>query len=99
MSIPREEVLRVAALARIEIPVDEVDLVASQLSGILDFAAQLDRLDLGSGEPLAFAPEAAAARPDAADGRQLAPGQATDAAPESEDGHFLVPPVVEHLNP
>ncbi len=99
MSIPHDEVQRVAALARLAIPEGEVAQVAGQLSAILDFAAQLDQLDLADCEPTAFAPEAAALRADAPDGRQLAPGIATDGAPEAEDGHFLLPTVVEHVTP
>ncbi len=99
MSIPREEVLRIAALARLEIPADAVDRVAAQLSAVIDLAAQLDQLDLEGCEPTTFAPAEAPLRPDAPDGRQLDAERATASAPEAEDGHFLVPPIVEHLEP
>lgn len=99
MSIPREEVLRIAALARLEIRAEDVDRVASRLSEVIDFAAQLDQLDLAGCEPSAFAPTDAPLRPDAPDGRQLDAERATAAAPEAEAGHFLVPPIVENVNP
>ena len=46
-----------------------------------------------------FAPGAAPLREDELDGRRLTPEQALAAAPEGEDGFFLVPPIVENLNP
>lgn len=99
MPIPREEVLRVAALARLEIDAAELDRVAQQLSSVIEFAAQIDSLDLTGCEPTAFAPPHAALRRDAPDGRQLDVERATSSAPEAEDGHFLVPPIVEHPEP
>jgi aspartyl-tRNA(Asn)/glutamyl-tRNA(Gln) amidotransferase subunit C len=99
MSIDRDEVKRIADLARLEIPEDEVAHMAEQLSTVLDFVATLDALDLSGCEPTAFAPPEAPLRPDAPDGRRLEPGAATAGAPESEDDFFLVPPIVENLNP
>ncbi len=100
MSISREEVQRVAELARLEIAADAVDRVAAQLSGILDFVATLDALDLGDCEPTAFAPAAAPLRADVPDeSRRLGPERATAAAPAAEEGYFLVPPIVENVNP
>jgi len=97
MSIQREEVLRIATLARLEIPAESIDRVAEQLSAVIEFAAQLDQLDLDGCEPTAFAPVDAPLRPDAPDGRQLDAERATASAPEAEDGEFLVPPIVEDL--
>lgn len=96
MAISLDEVRRVAELARLELPESELDRAAAQLSAVLDFAASLDQLDLEGLEPSAFAPESAPLRADAPDGRRLAPGEATAAAPEAEDGCFLVPPIVEY---
>jgi aspartyl-tRNA(Asn)/glutamyl-tRNA(Gln) amidotransferase subunit C len=99
MAIDPADVRRVAELARLEIPEDGIARVAEQLSGVLEFVAKLDALDLEGCEPVSFAPEHAAPRADVADGRQFEPGDATIGAPESEDGFFLVPPVVENVNP
>ena len=60
---------------------------------------RLVQLDLGGCEPTAFAPRLAPLREDACDDRRLAPEQALAAAPEAEDGFFLVPPIVENLSP
>ena len=100
MSIRREEVQRVAELARLEIAEDRIDRVAEQMSGILDFVATLDSLDLSDCEPTAFAPADAPLRADEVDqARRLGSVRATAAAPASEDGYFLVPPIVENVNP
>ena len=56
MSISREQVQRVAELARLEIADDAVERVAAQLSGVLELVATLDALDLSDCEPTVFAP-------------------------------------------
>ena len=99
MSITRDEVRRIAELARLEIPEERIDRMAAELSAVLDFADALKRLDLSGCEPGAFAPADAPLRDDALDGRCLGAERALAAAPEGEDGFFLVPPVVENLNP
>ena len=99
MSIDRDEVRRIAELARLELPEDGVDRVAAQLSQVLEFVATLNALDLEGCEPSAFAPADAPLRPDVPNGRRLEEGAATSGAAESEDGFFLVPPVVENLEP
>jgi len=99
MAIDPAEVRRVAELARLELPEDDLERVAGQLSGVLEFVARLDALDLAGCEPASFAPADAPPRADAPDGRQFAPGDATVCAPEAEGGFFLVPPIVENVNP
>ena len=99
MAIDRAEAARIAALAKLEIPEHELEGVAQQLSAVLEFVAQLDELGLAESEPTVLTPSSAALRRDEPDGRTLEPGQATAGAPEAEDGFFLVPPVVENLEP
>ena len=99
MSISREEVRRIAELARLEIPEARIERVASELSAVLEFAGALQRLDLSGCEPSVFAPADTPLREDALDGRCLGAETALAAAPEGEHGFFLVPPIVENLNP
>jgi aspartyl-tRNA(Asn)/glutamyl-tRNA(Gln) amidotransferase subunit C len=99
MSIDRAEVARIAELARLQIPEDQVDRLAAQLSQVLDFAATIQQLDLTGCEPTVFAPADAPLRTDEPDGRRLKTEQALAAAPEAEHGYFLVPPIVENVNP
>jgi|SRR5262245_12865405 len=99
MAIERAEAARIARLARLSLSQEELDRAAIQLSRVLEFAATLDQLGLGD-EPLtAFAPPQAALRDDEPDGRTLDAETAVANAPEAEAGFFLVPPVVEDLEP
>jgi aspartyl-tRNA(Asn)/glutamyl-tRNA(Gln) amidotransferase subunit C len=52
MAIPRDDVLHVAALARLEIPEDEVDAVRDQLGAILEAVGKVSELDLAGVEPM-----------------------------------------------
>ena len=99
MAIDRVEAARIASLARLAIPEDELDRVAAQLSQVLEFVARLDELDLSRCEPATFAPEGEPLRRDEPDGRTLPPGTAMAGAPEAEADYFLVPPVLEALEP
>ncbi|MFI5369969.1 MAG: Asp-tRNA(Asn)/Glu-tRNA(Gln) amidotransferase subunit GatC [Candidatus Eisenbacteria bacterium] len=99
MTIRREEVERIAELARLEIPADRIARVADELSRVLEFVAMLDRLDLGGYEPSEFAPADVPLRDDVPDGECLDAARATAMAPAAEDGYFLVPPIVENVNP
>jgi aspartyl-tRNA(Asn)/glutamyl-tRNA(Gln) amidotransferase subunit C len=94
MAIPRDEVRRIAELARLEIREEDLDRVAAELSAVLDYAQVLKRLDLAGCEPPSFTPLAAALRADEPDGRRLTPQQALAMAPEAEGGFFVAPPVM-----
>jgi aspartyl-tRNA(Asn)/glutamyl-tRNA(Gln) amidotransferase subunit C len=52
MAITREDVRHVAALARLEIPEDEVDAVRDQLGAILEAVGKVSELDLSEVEPM-----------------------------------------------
>ena|SRR5438477_5607790 len=95
----RDEVRRIANLARLEIPAERLDRTAQQLSAVLEFVAALERLDLAGLEPTVFAPERPPLRADEPDGRCLGAEAALAAAPEREHDFFLVPPIVENVNP
>jgi aspartyl-tRNA(Asn)/glutamyl-tRNA(Gln) amidotransferase subunit C len=99
MAIRREDVVWIAELARLEIPEDAIDRTAAELTRVLDFVATLDRLDLSADAPGDLTPIGAPLRDDVPDGERLDPARATAMAPAAEDGYFLVPPIVEHLEP
>ncbi len=94
MAIRPDEVRHVAALARLEVPEEDLGRTAAELSAVLEYAQALKRLDLAGCEPLSFAPAGTELRADAADGRSLPPEQALAMAPEAEGGFFVVPPVI-----
>jgi aspartyl-tRNA(Asn)/glutamyl-tRNA(Gln) amidotransferase subunit C len=99
MAIQREEVRRIAGLARLEIREEDLGRIAAELSSVLEYAEALKRLDLAGCEPLSFAPQAAALRADEPDGQCLTAAQALGMAPEAEGGFFVVPPVMEGEDP
>jgi aspartyl-tRNA(Asn)/glutamyl-tRNA(Gln) amidotransferase subunit C len=55
MSLTADEAAAVAHLARLELTEAELAAMTRQLSSILDYVAQLQRLDLSGVEPLAHA--------------------------------------------
>ena len=57
MAITRKEVLHVARLARLAMSDDETDRLGGQLSAILDYVKQLDRLDTRDVVPTSHAIE------------------------------------------
>ncbi len=94
-----EDVRGVAELARIEVPDADLERTARELSAVLEFAATLGRLDLAGLEPSEFAPPASTLREDGPDPRRLSHEQALAAAPDQEHGYFIVPPIVENVEP
>jgi aspartyl-tRNA(Asn)/glutamyl-tRNA(Gln) amidotransferase subunit C len=95
MAIDRDTARRVAHLARIAVPEDELDRVAAELSGILGFMEQLREVDVEGVEPMAsVTPMAAPMRDDAVTaGGERARILAN--APDARLGFFAVPKVVE----
>lgn len=53
MKISREDVLRVAELAHLELAPTEVDTYREQLDSILTYVAKLEELDVSKVEPMA----------------------------------------------
>ncbi len=53
MAISREEVKRIASLARIALTAEEEELYVSELSSVLAFVAELDGLDVHDVAPMA----------------------------------------------
>lgn len=95
MALDRAEVRRIARLARIRVPEEELDSLAGELSAILGWIETLNRVDVHGVEPMASVTGATLpARADVvADGGDAA--RVLASAPETDDDHFVVPKVVE----
>ena len=95
MALDKATVARIATLARIRVPDDELEPLAAQLSGILDWVEQLMAVDTEGVPPMTSV--AAITLPMRAD--VVTDGGARDAvlgnAPRSARGFFAVPKVVE----
>jgi aspartyl-tRNA(Asn)/glutamyl-tRNA(Gln) amidotransferase subunit C len=95
MSVDRATVRRIAHLARLSITEDEAARLEKELSGILDWVAQLDEIDTSQVEPMTRV---------AAMKMKMRKDEITDGfcaenilknAPEADDGYFVVPKIVE----
>lgn len=94
MAIDREQVRKVAHLARLELTSDEETQFTTQLSNILDYFEQLSELDTREVEPTARAIDVSnVTRPD-----RLQPCEERevilDSAPDREDEFFKVPQIL-----
>ncbi len=101
VDISRDEVRRIARLARLTLDEDETARLARELGDILGYVSRLAELDLAGEETPEDAPDSApeaTAEPGAL--REDAPRQGLDRAeveheaPRMERGHFIVPRVV-----
>lgn len=95
MTIDRATVAKIATLARMEVTEDDLNYYAPQLQNILKWFEMLKEVDTDKTEPLANVSEIALRlRPDA-----VTDGNNTDAvlanAPESLEGFFVVPKIIE----
>ena len=95
MSVDRATVYRIARLARIAITDEEAERLESELSGILDWVAQLDELDTADVVPMTRV-EAMTMK--------MRKDEVTDGfcaidivknAPQEDDHYFVVPKIVE----
>jgi len=94
--IDREELLHVALLARLQVPDDEVETTAAQLSTILDHIARIEELDLDGVEPTSHVVEIEdALRPDEPT-EPLPRETVLEPAPAVQDDGFLVPSPQAH---
>ena len=95
MAVDRDTTRRVAHLARIRVEEDQLDALAGELSRILAFAEQLGELDVDGVEPMTSVTPMRLKRRDdvVTDGNRRDDVLAN--APETRDGFFVVPKVVE----
>lgn len=95
MKITRQDVEQVAKLARLEITETEKEAFAQQLSGILTYVEKLNQLKTAGVEPTATVPgQTNVFREDKAR-PSLPVEKAVANAPESADGFFVVPKILE----
>lgn len=95
MSLSREDVAKVAILARLRLGPGELEMFTGQLNGIVDFVAQLQELDTQNVEPLAHGVEVHNVFREDVRGPSLPREQALANAPKRNAESFLVPVVLE----
>lgn len=93
-SLSRDEVARVAGLARIDLTTEELDRLAGELDVIVESVARVSEVATpdvpATSHPL---PMTNVFRPDVPE-QPLTQEQALSGAPASEDGKFLVPQIL-----
>jgi aspartyl-tRNA(Asn)/glutamyl-tRNA(Gln) amidotransferase subunit C len=104
MKITREDVLRVAELAHLELSEAEIEIFSRQLDSILTYVDKLNELDASNVEPMAQVAPPAASGQGARAGTplredELAPcdiiGDVLAGAPDAAPPYFRVPRVIE----
>ncbi|QDC10519.1 Asp-tRNA(Asn)/Glu-tRNA(Gln) amidotransferase subunit GatC [Oceanicola sp. D3] len=95
MSIDTETARRVAHLARIAVPEEDLPALAGEFNAILGFIEQLSEVDVEGVEPMvSVTPQRLKRREDVVtDGNQ--PEAVLANAPDAREGFFAVPKVVE----
>ncbi len=91
MSVTREEVLRIAQLAELDVAEDQLPVLAEQMSRILDYVAQLSAVPAnGALKVFVPGPDAIRFRSDEVNPPPLAFGP-EEFAPAFKEGFFVVP--------
>ncbi|PKQ08658.1 MAG: Asp-tRNA(Asn)/Glu-tRNA(Gln) amidotransferase GatCAB subunit C [Alphaproteobacteria bacterium HGW-Alphaproteobacteria-12] len=95
MSVDQKTVRHIARLARIAVRDDELEGLAKELNGILDWVEQLGEVDVEGVEPMTSAVAVAMKMRDDTVEVQNLQTEVTRNAPGAEDGFYVVPKVVE----
>ena len=95
MSVDRAEVVRIARLARLDVPEEDLDRLAGELNNILDWIEQLNEVDTDNVAPVAsVADQKLRWRADEVTDGGIADDVVAN-APDGNDTFFAVPKVVE----
>ena len=95
MSISKKDVEYIAALARMHVAEDKMEGLTKNLTDIVGYVEQLQKLDLKNVKPTSHAvPLSNALRKDIVK-QSLSNAEALSIAPEAKDGCFKVPLVIE----
>ena len=95
MGLSKQEVDRVAHLARLDLSDEMAEKMAGQLSQVLDLFAKLNELDTAGVEPLSHPGALASVLRDDVPAGSLPREAALQNAPDAADGFFRVPRVIE----
>ncbi|MDZ4780736.1 MAG: Asp-tRNA(Asn)/Glu-tRNA(Gln) amidotransferase subunit GatC [Planctomycetia bacterium] len=94
MGLTRQDVEKVALLARLRLSAEELDALTEQLSKVVGYVEQLGELDTEGVAPMAHAVEVTNVFRDDAVQPSLAREQALASAPHHDGACFLVPAVL-----
>jgi len=95
MKLSRDEVQRVALLARLRLTASEEEQLAEQLGAILEYMEQLNQLDITGVEPFSHANDAVTALREDKEVNQPNADALLANAPERDGSFFKVPKIIE----
>jgi aspartyl-tRNA(Asn)/glutamyl-tRNA(Gln) amidotransferase subunit C len=93
MKISRQEVARIADLARLKLTDEKLDLFAGQLNDILEYMEMLGQVDTSQVEPLSSPVEHEASYRDDEVEQGFSRDEVLRNAPEDDGAFFIVPKV------
>ena len=93
--IDREQVLRIAELARLRLSEEETMDFTAQLGSILEYVKQLDEVDAGNVPPTCFVEPSHDPMRDDAEKPSLPQEEALRNGPKVKKGFFAVPKVID----
>ncbi len=94
----REEVLKVASLARLNLSEAEIEAFRLQLTDILDYVETLQEVDVDGVEPMPHAVDVSNVFRDDEPGESLPREAALANAPKTDGRCFLVPRILDQKN-
>ena len=95
MKITKEDVLKVAELARLKFDDTHIDRFTSQFENIMKFISKLDELDTNNVAPTTHVLETSTPLRDDKVTDWLNQEESLSNAPEKESGYFSVPKIIE----
>ena len=95
MSLDKATVSRIARLARIRVPDEDLERLGGELDNILSWVEQLGEVDTSDVPPMTSVVEMRLSKREDAVTDGAYPEKVLGNAPESEAGFFVVPKVVE----
>ena len=95
--LSQEDVQKVARLARLKLSDQELQQVAKQLDGILEYVAVLDEADVSNVEPMAHVADVANAFREDEVRPSLPREESLSNAPKTDGKYFLVPQILENV--
>lgn len=95
MKISKEEIEHIATLARLKLTEEEIKLFSSQLSSILDYVEQLNKLDTKDIEPASHVISLYNVMREDQQGKSLTVEEALRNSPSHTDKFYRVPKIIE----
>lgn len=95
MKISKDDVIKVAELARLEVTQEETEVFTDQLENILEYVEKLNELDTDNVEPTSHVLDISTSLREDKVVNWLTIEEVLQNAPESEDDFFVVPQVID----